>query len=72
MLEADLAELDAACSRFRADSELVALDGADGRPVQLSPLLTGAVAVALRAAELTGGDCRPDGRGSDRGGWLRP
>jgi len=53
MLQADLAELDAACSRFRADSELVALDGADGRPVQLSPLLAEAVAVALRAAELT-------------------
>ncbi len=30
MLEADLADLDAACSRFRADSELVALDHADG------------------------------------------
>ncbi len=31
MLAADLADLDAACSRFRADSELVALDHADGR-----------------------------------------
>jgi thiamine biosynthesis lipoprotein ApbE len=59
MLEADLTELDAACSRFRADSELVALDSADGRPVQLSPLLAEAVAVALRAAELTDGDVDP-------------
>ncbi|MGP0027333.1 MAG: hypothetical protein ACLPKE_28850, partial [Streptosporangiaceae bacterium] len=46
MLETDLAELDAACSRFRADSELVALDGAGGRPVPVSPLLAEAVAVA--------------------------
>ena len=59
MLAADLADLDAACSRFRADSELVALDRADGPPVRLSPLLAGAVAVALRAAELTDGDVDP-------------
>ena len=59
MLAADLADLDAACSRFRADSELVALDRAQGRPVRLSPLLANAVAVALRAAELTNGDVDP-------------
>lgn len=59
MLEADLADLDLACSRFRDDSELVALDRAEGRPVRLSPLLAGAVAVALRAAELTDGDVDP-------------
>ena len=59
MLAADLADLDAACSRFRADSELVALDRAQGRPVRLSPLLANAVAVALRAAELTDGDVDP-------------
>ena len=59
MLEADLADLDVACSRFRADSELVALDHAAGLPVRLSPLLAGAVAVALRAAELTDGDVDP-------------
>ncbi len=59
MLEADLADLDVACSRFRADSELVALDHAGGRAVRLSPLLASAVAVALRAAELTDGDVDP-------------
>ena len=59
MLEADLADLDVACSRFRADSELVALDHAHGRAVRLSPLLASAVAVALRAAELTDGDVDP-------------
>jgi FAD:protein FMN transferase len=59
ILEAGLAEVDAACSRFRADSELVALDRAAGRPVELSPLLAEAVGVALRAADLTDGDVDP-------------
>ena len=59
LLEADLAALDTACSRFRPDSELAQLDQADGRPVPVSPLLAEAVAVALRAAELTGGDVDP-------------
>ena len=65
MLTEDLAALDAACSRFRTDSEIVALDGApaDARgrigPVQISPLLAGALAVALRAARLTDGDVDP-------------
>jgi thiamine biosynthesis lipoprotein ApbE len=65
MLTEDLAALDTACSRFRADSEIVALDNAplDGRgrigPVRISPLLAGALAVALRAARLTDGDVDP-------------
>jgi FAD:protein FMN transferase len=65
LLREDLAALDAACSRFRADSEIVALDRApgDGRgrtgPVQVSPLLSGALTVALRAARRTGGDVDP-------------
>jgi len=65
ILTEDLAALDVACSRFRADSEIVALDDvpADGRgrigPVRISPLLAGALAVALRAARLTDGDVDP-------------
>src|ERR1700722_15873193 len=59
LLEADLASLDAACSRFRPGSERAQLDQAGGRPVPVSPLLAEAVAVALRAAELTGGDVDP-------------
>jgi thiamine biosynthesis lipoprotein ApbE len=65
MLTEDLAALDTACSRFRADSEIAALDDAraDGRgrtaPVRVSPLLAGALAVALRAARLTDGDVDP-------------
>jgi FAD:protein FMN transferase len=59
LLERDLAEVDAACSRFRADSEIRALRTGPGRPVQVSPLLAEAIAVALRAARLTEGDVDP-------------
>jgi thiamine biosynthesis lipoprotein len=64
LLEADLLALDLACSRFRPDSELVAVGnaarGAAGEiTVQVSPLLAEAVAVALRAARLTDGDVDP-------------
>jgi thiamine biosynthesis lipoprotein ApbE len=65
MLTEDLAALDAACSRFRADSEIAALDDAPGdrhgrtSPVPVSPLLAEALAVALRAARLTDGDVDP-------------
>ena len=52
MLEADLGALDAACSRFRPDSELSRLSGA-GRPVLVGPVLAGAAAV------LTDGDVNP-------------
>ncbi len=57
LLTDDLAEVDAACSRFRADSEIRALQ--DGRPARISPLLAEAIAVALRAARLTDGDVDP-------------
>jgi len=62
-LEADLAAVDLACSRFRPDSEIAALDramtGPGAGPVTVSPLLAEAIAVALRAARLTGGDVDP-------------
>jgi thiamine biosynthesis lipoprotein ApbE len=60
MLAADLAAVDLACSRFRPDSEIVTLDRAMGaEPVEVSPLLAEAIAVALRAARLTDGDVDP-------------
>jgi thiamine biosynthesis lipoprotein ApbE len=61
LLTAELAAVDAACSRFRADSELMRLEasGPADRPVPVSPLLAEAIAVALRAAQLTGGDVDP-------------
>ncbi|HUY46658.1 MAG TPA: FAD:protein FMN transferase [Streptosporangiaceae bacterium] len=61
LLEADLAAVDAACSRFRPDSELMKLDAPRSQPgpVQVSALLAEAIAVALRAARLTDGDVDP-------------
>jgi len=59
MLRAELAAVDLACSRFRADSEISALRTANGRQTQVSPLLAEAIAAALRAARLTDGDVDP-------------
>jgi thiamine biosynthesis lipoprotein len=53
LTKAQLVELDRACSRFRADSELSRLE--QGRTVPLSPLLTELLATALRTARRTDG-----------------
>jgi thiamine biosynthesis lipoprotein ApbE len=58
-IEHELAAIDRACSRFRGDSELSRVNASAGRSVQVSPLLIEALDVALRAAELTGGDVDP-------------
>ena len=50
VVERVVAEFDRACSRFRADSELSAVNAAAGAPVQVGPVLLEAVGVALRAA----------------------
>jgi thiamine biosynthesis lipoprotein len=52
---AELAQIDAACSRFREDSELARINAARGRTLRVSPLFCEAMEVALRAAALTGG-----------------
>jgi FAD:protein FMN transferase len=54
-----VAEFDEACSRFRSDSELSALNGACGRAVSVGPVLLEAVSASLRAARLTAGDVDP-------------
>ncbi len=54
-----IAEFDLACSRFRADSELSALNRAAGTAVEVSPLLLDALDAALRAARVTAGDVDP-------------
>ena len=59
LLAAELAAVDAACSRFRADAELSRINHAWGRPVPVSPLFADALSVALAAAELTDGDVDP-------------
>ncbi|MGV9366997.1 FAD:protein FMN transferase [Amycolatopsis sp. NPDC003731] len=55
LLREELAAIDAACSRFRPDSEISRLHEAAGREVRVGPLLAEALKVALRAARLTDG-----------------
>ncbi len=58
-VEDDLAAIDLACSRFRADSEITWVNARAGRSVAVSPLLMEALELAVRAAELTDGDVDP-------------
>jgi thiamine biosynthesis lipoprotein len=59
VLEAELAAIDAACSRFRADSDLTRVNRAGGRLVAVGPLLLEALEVALAVAAQTGGAVVP-------------
>jgi thiamine biosynthesis lipoprotein len=59
VLAAELAAIDAACSRFRSDSELSRVNQARGRPVPVSAQFAEALGVALAAAALTDGDVDP-------------
>jgi FAD:protein FMN transferase len=54
-----LDRVDRAYSRFRPDSELVAVNARAGEPVRVGPLLADAIDVALGAAERTGGAVDP-------------
>lgn len=54
-----LDEVDAACSRFREDSDLTRANRAAGRAVEVSSVLVGAVRVALEAAVETDGIVDP-------------
>jgi FAD:protein FMN transferase len=54
-----LRRIDRACSRFREDSEITALNAAAGRVTRVSPLLADAIEVALRAARITDGAVDP-------------
>ena len=72
MLADDLAILDAACSRFRPDSELMQLRANAGQPTKISPVLAGAIRAALRGAQLTDGDVDPTlGRAIETLGYDR-
>lgn len=56
ILEEEIERIDLACSRFRDDSELVALNARAGTgPVRVSILLLDAIEAAVRAARVTGG-----------------
>jgi thiamine biosynthesis lipoprotein len=55
MVRSQLREVDEACSRFRADSELSRLNQHSGQEaIALSPLLEEFIVAALRTAEMTG------------------
>ena len=54
-----LEQIDAAASRFRADSELSRINATPEREVRVSPLLGRAISEALRGARITGGAVDP-------------
>jgi thiamine biosynthesis lipoprotein len=58
-VEDTVTAFDLACSRFRDDSELAAVNAGSGRAVRAGPILLDAVAAALRAAAVTDGDVDP-------------
>ena len=55
LLEAELSAADRALSRFRPDSELSRVNRNPGRPVPVGTYFLGALDVALRVADMTGG-----------------
>jgi FAD:protein FMN transferase len=55
-VRAQVERIDAACSRFRADSELAGVNAAAGSETVVSELFAKALDAALRGAELTDGD----------------
>ena len=59
ILRVEVEAMDRACSRFRADSDLVHLHSSAGRTVEVSPLLFEALDVAYSVAEKTNGAVDP-------------
>ncbi len=71
-VQADLAAIDRACSRFRADSEISRINAQASRSRKVSGLLMEALELAIRAAELTDGDVDPTvGRALELAGYDR-
>ena len=70
LVERELEAIDLACSRFRDDSELTALNRSEGRELAVSPLLVAAISVAVEAARSTAGAVDPTvGRSVSGLGW---
>lgn len=65
IVEDHLAAVEAACSRFRADSEIQDVHRSGGRTTRVSPLLADLIDTALTAARRTDGDVDPT-----VGAWL--
>lgn len=58
-VRAELDAIDRACSRFRADSELTAVNSRAGQRTVIGPLLEEALALSLRASAITDGALDP-------------
>ncbi|MCU1365426.1 MAG: FAD:protein transferase [Ilumatobacteraceae bacterium] len=58
-VKSEIDEIDRACSRFRADSDLERINRGRGRTVAVSEVLLDAVQVAIDAARWTDGDVDP-------------
>jgi thiamine biosynthesis lipoprotein len=72
LVRAETAAMDAACSRFREDSELSGINALAGESVQVGPLFAEVVGAALRAAAATDGDVDPTcGAGLEAVGYDR-
>ncbi|HEV7527431.1 MAG TPA: FAD:protein FMN transferase [Solirubrobacteraceae bacterium] len=72
LVQRELAAIDLACSRFRADSELSRVNARAGRRVRVSPLLVQALQLAIDAARLTEGGVDPTlGRALELAGYDR-
>jgi thiamine biosynthesis lipoprotein len=72
LVRAETAAMDAACSRFREDSELSRINALAGESVQVGPLFAEVVGAALRAAAATDGDVDPTcGAGLEAIGYDR-
>jgi thiamine biosynthesis lipoprotein ApbE len=72
LVRAELEALDEACSRFRADSELTAVNARAGLRTVIGPLLEEALELSLRAAEITDGALDPTvGLDLERAGYDR-
>lgn len=59
LLRQTLLAFDRACSRFREDSEIMAIARSEGSPVRVSGLLFDALSIALEVARLTSGAVDP-------------
>lgn len=68
-VQQELAAVDAACGRLRADTELEVANRAGGHQVAVGPLLAEAIDSALRAARLTDGALDP-AAGPGSSGWA--
>ena len=58
-VERELEAIDGAASRFRSDSELSRVNRADGSWVRIGPLLRDAIALGIRAAQISEGAVDP-------------